>query len=59
MITATIKFEDADTGLVIERIVEYSEQSFDLGTFSAIETLVEDVKQKCFSGIEGDLLQLQ
>lgn len=58
MLKATIKIED-ETGQVIEKIVTYSEKSLHLGTFSAIETLMEDIKQSTFPEIEGQLLLFQ
>ena len=58
MLKATIKIEDA-TGQVIEKTVTYLEKSLHLGTFSAIETLMEDIKQSSFPEIEGQLLLFQ
>lgn len=58
MLKATIKIED-ETGQVIEKTVTYSEKSLHLGTFSAIENLMEDIKQSAFPEIEGQLLLFQ
>jgi hypothetical protein len=58
MLKSTIKIED-ETGQVMEKTVTYSEKSLHLGTFSAIETLMEDIKQSTFPEIEGQLLLFQ
>ena len=58
MLKATIKFED-EKGQIIEKIIEYADKDLDLGTFSNIETLLEDFKQSSFPALGGDLLRLQ
>lgn len=58
MLKATIKLED-ETGQIIEQTITYPDKNLQLITFSAIETLMEDIKQGTFPQIEGQLLVVQ
>ncbi len=58
MLKATIKIED-ENGHLIEKTVVYEDKSLHLGTFSAIETLMEDFKQASFPAVETQLLLFQ
>lgn len=58
MLKATIKIED-ESGHTIEQTVVYEDKSLHLGTFSAIESLMEDFKQSSFPAVEAQLLLFQ
>ena len=58
MLKATIKIED-ESGQLIEKTVMYEDKSLHLGSFSAIETLMEDFKQASFPAVEAQLLLFQ
>ncbi len=53
-----ITIED-ESGQLIENTVVYEDKSLHLGTFSAIETLMEDFKQASFPAVEAQLLLFQ
>jgi hypothetical protein len=58
MLKARITIED-ESGHLIEKTVVYEDKSLHLGTFSAIETLMEDFKQASFPAVEAQLLLFQ
>jgi len=58
MLRATIKIED-ESGQIIEKTVVYEDKNLHLGTFTAIETLMEEFKQASFPAVEAQLLLFQ
>ena len=55
MLKSTLKLED-ETGKIIKQSVIYDEKNLHLGSFDAIEHLMESAKVATFPKIEGQLL---